>query len=401
MTSADAHRRSRDNLSSTSPDRRLVRVSRGESRSRYRWWLVFLVLVVVALLAAAAAVVPRVRGGGATVSLLDASVDGSTVTARAIVKTPTAEVFDQIGICVRDADGNAHDFPMNAPLEVLPVGTRLGNSAQLPAGDYSYLVCLRDALGWLEIGPEKTFTVTQELAIADEQATAMPVGDLPGWKQVLAEDFDVDVARGEFPGPYVDHWMSYDELQDTHGVGDYEKDIISAEDSVLRLYLHAENGRPLAAAPIPLVSGSWGGQTYGRFSVRLKSDPVYGYKIAALLWPDSEVWADGEINFPEGRLDGTVHAYNHCIGDPARNCMAHKTDVTFADWHVYTIEWKPGRISYFLDGERIAMTTKSVPDIPMHWVLQTETDGNPVQARSSAGFLSIDWATIYTWEGSE
>jgi len=120
-----------------------------------------------------------------------------------------------------------------------------------------------------------------------------------------------------------------------------------------------------------------------------------------LLWPDSEVWADGEINFPEGRLDGTVHAFNHCIGNPARNCLAKNTKVSFADWHVYTIEWTPGRISYYLDGDRVATTTKSVPEKPMHWVLQTETDGNPVQARSSAGYLSIDWATIYTWDGDE
>ena len=62
--------------------------------------------------------------------------------------------------------------------------------------------------------------------------------------------------------------------------------------------------------------------------------PAAGVGIASLLWSDAEIWDEGEMNFPEGNLSGTSHAYNHCIGNPQRNCLAYDTKVSFADWHV-------------------------------------------------------------------
>ena len=98
------------------------------------------------------------------------------------------------------------------------------------------------------------------------------------------------------------------------------------------------------------------------FSMRMRSDAVRGVGIASLLWSDAEIWDEGEMNFPEGNLSGTSHAYNHCIGNPQRNCLAYDTKVSFADWHVYTIEWTPKKISYLLDGVVVTSTTQSVPN---------------------------------------
>ena len=37
-----------------------------------------------------------------------------------------------------------------------------------------------------------------------------------------------------------------------------------------------------------------------------------GYKVAWLLWPKSGVWPrDGEIDFPEADLIGTISAFMH------------------------------------------------------------------------------------------
>ena len=39
----------------------------------------------------------------------------------------------------------------------------------------------------------------------------MPSGDLPGWKQVVAEDFRTEVPIGQFPGTvYGPVWRGYD-----------------------------------------------------------------------------------------------------------------------------------------------------------------------------------------------
>ena len=60
------------------------------------------------------------------------------------------------------------------------------------------------------------------------------------------------------------------------------------------------------------------------------------------------------------------------------------------------VEWMPGSIKFYLDGNLIGTSTKYVPSHPMHWVLQTETtlDGY-VPADSVAGHVQIDWAVAY------
>ncbi|ROS59222.1 putative cell wall binding repeat protein [Frigoribacterium sp. PhB160] len=229
-------------------------------------------------------------------------------------------------------------------------------------------------------------------------STTLPKGNLNGWRQVLTDDFATPVAKGSFPGPYAKQWMTYDGFGDTWGIGQYDKDILSVHDSVLDLHLHtAADGRPRAAAPIPLVDGKWGGQVYGRYSVRMKADQLKGYGTAFLLWDDENNWSNGEINFPEGSLDGKTNAFNHVIGNPQNNDLAVGTGKTYADWHTYTIDWKPGSITYLLDGAVVAKTTTNVPTTPMHWVLQTATDGS-TPAKDVSGHLQIDWVTQYAYD---
>ena len=82
----------------------------------------------------------------------------------------------------------------------------------------------------------------------------------------------------------------------------------SITNSMLRLRIRNEGGVIKVGAPIPLIPHSLsdrGSLLYGRYAVRFKIDPVPGFKVAWLLWPASENWPqDGEIDFPEGDLDG-------------------------------------------------------------------------------------------------
>jgi hypothetical protein len=214
---------------------------------------------------------------------------------------------------------------------------------------------------------------------------------------VLTDDFSTPLAAGGFPGPYASQWMTYDGFPDTWKIGAYDAGTLSVHDGLLDMHLHTgADGVPRSAAPIPLVNGQWGGQTYGRYSVRMRADALPGYGTAFLLWDDENQWANGEINFPEGGLAGTTHAYNHQLGTPWNNDLVHDTGVSYTDWHTYTIEWTPGRIGYLLDGVTVASTTTNVPRTPMHWVLQTATDGT-MPAASVDGHLQIDWVSQYSY----
>lgn len=229
-------------------------------------------------------------------------------------------------------------------------------------------------------------------------STTLPIGNLPGWKQVFASGFTTPLARGDFPGPYANSWMSYNGIRDTSGRGLYDQSIISVHDGLLDLYLHTQNGEALGAAPIPLVGGKWGGQVYGRFSVRMKADALPNFGISFLLWPDSNDWHQGEIDFPEGELNGPIKGFNHCGGlVPGKNCFGKVSDIGFTHWHTYTIEWTPKRITFLIDGTVFGTTTKDIPDARMHWVGQVGTAGGKKPAPSVAGHLLIDWMTIYTY----
>jgi hypothetical protein len=225
--------------------------------------------------------------------------------------------------------------------------------------------------------------------------SSMPVGDLPGWRQVFTEDFDQDVPLGSFPGDvYGARWGGYEGIQDTAEQGTYSnRRVVSVRDGVLDMYLRTEGDTPLVAAPTPHVDGQWGGQLYGRYSVRFRADPVDGYKTAWLLWPDSNEWAEGEIDFPEGELDGEMYAANLKVGHPG--VFDLKTDglASYQSWHIATTEWTPDGVTFYLDGEKVGFSDVS-PSTPMHWVLQTETafDKPPV---SSAGHVEVDWVTVY------
>jgi len=218
------------------------------------------------------------------------------------------------------------------------------------------------------------------------------------FREVFVENFDVPAPLGEFPGTsYADTWMSYDGFGDTSGIGLYKpSEVLSVHDGSLDMYLHTKAGKPLGAAPVPLINGEWGGHIYGRFTVRFKTDALPGFGAGWLLWPDSNDWNEGEIDFPEGGLDSTIQANQHCVGDPEEKCLAVDTGVDFSSgWHTTTIEWTPSGVVYYLDGEVVGKSPES-PSTPMHLVLQTATNGVKPDA-SVAGHVLIDSVTISAW----
>lgn len=235
----------------------------------------------------------------------------------------------------------------------------------------------------------------------------MPIGDLPGWRQVFADDFDTDVPLGEFPATVRERWFAYPEgWLDTSRNGHYAPGrVISAGGGVLRIGVRNDGTRNLVSAPVPRLHGPGvqGGLRYGRYAVRFRADPVPGFKVAWLLWPDSERWADGEIDFPEGELDGTIGAFLHHRGDPEEQ-QVFTSGATFTRWHTAVIEWTSAEVRFLLDGEPLGRVTDRaiIPDRPMHWVLQTETALSGRRPEHGvAGHVELDWVAAYALDVPE
>ncbi len=229
---------------------------------------------------------------------------------------------------------------------------------------------------------------------------AMPVGDLPGWHQVFTEDFATAVPLGSFPGSvYGAKWSVYpDGWSDAPGDGVYMPSRVdSVSNGALDYWFHTENDKHLIAASMPLLPGGQD-QLYGRYAVRFRVDPILGYKMSFLLWPQSETWPrDGELDFPEGDLAGQFGAYTHHQGAKSfGNQDAFETGLMNDGlWHTAVTEWTAAAVRYSLDGALIGVSTNRLPNTPMHWVLQTGRIAGTTVADTVEGHMQIDWAVAY------
>jgi hypothetical protein len=221
--------------------------------------------------------------------------------------------------------------------------------------------------------------------------------DLPGWKLVFNEDFSISAASGSFLSTYTNFGAYPWGWLDTSKRGHYDPNILSVSGEMLTMRLYtSSDGTHHVAAPYPKLPGG-SDQLYGRYSVRFRADPVDGYKTAWLLWPQSDVWNDGEIDFPEGDLTGTISAFMHYVGAPSQQDY-FGTGAGYADWHTATTEWSPNKVAFYFDGRLIGISTSHVPAKPMHYVLQTETElgTDPIPA-TATGDVQIDWLSIWRY----
>jgi hypothetical protein len=208
---------------------------------------------------------------------------------------------------------------------------------------------------------------------------------------------------GAWPGPAAaGSWRNRQAgYTDSSGRGVYDSSkTVSEHDGLLDVWIHSEGDTRFVAAPIPLL-----GDTVGqRISLCMRTDVIPGYKVAFLLWPSEGNGNDrGEIDFPEGKLDGggSPHAFMHYDPKPPSGKAqdAYNSGVSFHDWHTYTVEWHPGGgyTAFYLDGWLLGKSTQFVPRGPMHYVMQIETylGGDPLPPPAE-GHVYVDWVTIST-----
>jgi beta-glucanase (GH16 family) len=150
----------------------------------------------------------------------------------------------------------------------------------------------------------------------------------------------------------------------------------------------------------------WNGQLYGRYEVRAKFDPGQGFSGALLLWPtDNEGGAEVDMIEPRFADKSVNNISVHGKAEPGKfDSWEFRFDAT--QWHTYTVDWLPGELVFYLDGQEIHRTANRVPDEPMSFGVLgyvnapgDDWHGGPPNA-SSPGFNSIhvDWVRVYTPE---
>jgi hypothetical protein len=223
----------------------------------------------------------------------------------------------------------------------------------------------------------------------------MPVGDLPGWKQVGVQDFARSALLGQVGEIYGPEMRGYSGFPDSSGRGTYTPDsVLSVANGKLDYFLHKADGVARVASVIPF---GYAGQQFGRYSVRFRYDSTPGYKVAFMLWPISDRWNEGEIDWPEGDLDGRLYGGSAIKGSFDNGMKFDPADRTFSpagpgDWHVATTEWTPGKVRWFLDGQLIDQTT-----IPGGVPETSDRATSTYPDAATTGHLQIDWAVQYAY----
>jgi hypothetical protein len=79
----------------------------------------------------------------------------------------------------------------------------------------------------------------------------------------------------------------------------------------------------------------------------------------------SGVWPrDGEIDFSEGDLQGSIGAFMHRQnGTSGGDQDGYRTSARFTDWHTAVVEWKPNFCRFILDGTIVGTSTSRVPTL--------------------------------------
>lgn len=238
-------------------------------------------------------------------------------------------------------------------------------------------------------------------------AVPQPDPDAPAaaarqWRTVLYDGFGSSFDRGDwYRSRYPERWVAYDGFADTSKHGLYSpRKVLSASKGRLDWYLRTVSGRHLVGAIMPRNLGL----TEGRYTFKFKLGQARGYKIAFLLWPDSDNWGDGEIDFPE--VDDLVkgrRAYAALHPPNPGSTVAGDSRVTVAPgsvvesgWHTARIERTSTAVTMFLDGQQVARYTEDLPTASMHIVFQVETRLGAEPARTSKGHVKLAWVRIET-----
>ncbi len=168
---------------------------------------------------------------------------------------------------------------------------------------------------------------------------------------------------------------------------------------------------------------------YGRFEIRAKLPGGKGVWPAFWLYPQNRDWqmemlmlqtvaAGNERLIPEerpwyteidimeflGHETGVVYGTHHYYTfdgqkKTSSGTLRSQTDFT-KDFHIYTLDWEPDSIRWYIDGQLIHTCTEGVPHAPHYLIINTAVGGswpgNPDSTTVFPQYLDIDYVRLYS-----
>ncbi|NYD20730.1 glycoside hydrolase family 16 protein [Kineococcus aurantiacus] len=232
-----------------------------------------------------------------------------------------------------------------------------------------------------------------------EPSGQAPPGDGGGWRRTMVDDFT---------GSTLDTstWGSYDGRPAGKPISYWRSENVSVTGGTLRLTAERVSARAWRTGGVS--SATSGGQTYGKWSVRMRVDPGDGIGYAVLLYPLGGGWPP-EVDIAEdsgGPRQGFRSTFHY---SPQNRTLGRRNeDVDMTRWHTVSVVLEPGKLTYLVDDVPwYVQETEEVPDVPMWLGVQQTANvrtGDPDQLERSyvdeetpeRSVLEVDWVARYT-----
>jgi beta-glucanase (GH16 family) len=224
----------------------------------------------------------------------------------------------------------------------------------------------------------------------------MPVGDVAGWHQVLADDF-----TGSSLNTSIWHTYGGQPGGDPGGLWAGSHVSVANGDLVISGYRDSVFGGAWVTGGVSSSPGLK--QTYGKYLVRMRMDSGVGISHIVLLWPADNSWPP-EIDFSEDNGHNRSTNYGTLHYGPTNTQIQNQVAVDMTQWHTFGVEWTPGKLVYTLDGQPWATTTNAnVPAVPMVLDMQTQAWGCgdnsweacPDSTTPSQVNMDVNWVAAY------
>jgi hypothetical protein len=360
----------------------------------------------------------------------DSPATGQTVTAGVKVVAERDRAFDTVVVAVRDQSGANFDFPGTSPWTLGTSQKILTSSRSFPTpGVYTYWFAYRQAGGWTDLGPRRTFTVAPSGAPADPAPSPPassppapspttpapaptstpppPAGDVkplgvPGtWYLRFGDEFTGPVAWGST-------WADWSSAEADAGHGNPGNQQL--EWNQRQNCATADGVLSVTARPADITGPS--GRHYAWSSCLLSSSPSYAFRYGYLeiraqlpgpagFWPAFWTWqAAGNNQWTEtdvfefysdnhSRLYLTQHS-----GTGGHLAYSPPFDPT-TGLHTYGADIAPDGTRFYIDG-KLVYTTPATSTGLTNIIVDNFVYAQIPPAPGSTGVLKVDY--VRAWQ---
>jgi beta-glucanase (GH16 family) len=211
------------------------------------------------------------------------------------------------------------------------------------------------------------------------------------WKMVWSDEFDEETIN-------LDYWTLVYRIKNFNNeLQCYLPGNSEIDNGSLRLTANKDNagGKKYSSAMLETLNKLT--LRYGKIEARMKLPEGQGLFPAFWLLSEQE---EEEVDIMEmiGNDPDTIYGVNHYNKNEKR-VYGTAVNKTSQDYHVYSLDWEPDGMTWYIDGNRFLQTTEGIPSVDMYIIFTLAVGGDwpgpPDDSTVFPSSMMVDYIRIY------